>query len=114
MPATRFILVRMRAYSLYILDLDGTLYRGNEVLPGAVETVAALRKRGATIRFLTNNSGQTRANYVDKLRRMGFEAVASEVYSSATGTATHCAELGLKTIFVCGEPGLVTTLREAE
>lgn len=103
----------MRPYKLYILDLDGTLYRGDEVLPGAVETVAELRKRGAQIRFLTNNSGETRSNYSKKLERMGFHPSESEIYSSAIGTAKHCLDIGLKKVFVCGEPGLVLTLRDA-
>ncbi|MEA2554506.1 MAG: hypothetical protein QOJ65_2682 [Fimbriimonadaceae bacterium] len=104
----------MRLYELYIFDLDGTLFRGNEPLPGAVETVAELRKRKARIRFLTNNSSQTRQAYVEKLGSMGFKLEDTEVYSSAIGTAAYCKEAGLAKLFVVGESGLVKTLREAE
>jgi len=97
---------------LYILDLDGTLYRGNEVLPYAVETVSELRRRGALIRFLTNNSGSTRNSYLEKLTRMGFAPLDLEIYSSGIGTARYCVEVGIKKVFAVGEAGLVRTLRE--
>jgi len=102
----------VRSYRLYFFDLDGTIYRGNQALPHAVEVVAELRKRGATIRFLTNNSGQTRQTYTQKLERLGFEVADGEVFSSAVGTAVYCADNDLKSLFVVGEPGLVQTLRE--
>ncbi len=101
----------MRQYRAYAFDLDGTLFRGNEPIPHAVETLAELRRRGALVRYVTNNSSQTRAFYVSKLTKMGFEAAPHEVYSSATGTASTLAEWGLKTAYVVGGPGLVETLR---
>lgn len=103
----------MKAYQAYIFDLDGTLYRGNAPLPCAAETLVELRRRGAAIRFLTNNSGQTRPFYADKLQRLGFEAEADEVYSSAIGTVMLLKEWKVNSAFVVGNPGLVTTLREA-
>lgn len=103
----------MRPYGGYIFDLDGTLFRGNEPLPGAVETVKELRRRGGVIRYLTNNSSQTRTTYLEKLRSMGFEAEPEEVFSSAIGAATYCREEGLASAFVVGEAGLVSTLSGA-
>lgn len=100
-------------YRLYIFDLDGTLFRGEEPIPGAVEAVLRLRETGAGIRYLTNNSSQTRSFYAEKLVRMGFQAYPEEVYSSATGTAVHLNERGLKSAFVVGEPGLKQTLTES-
>jgi phosphoglycolate/pyridoxal phosphate phosphatase family enzyme len=102
----------VRAYRLYIFDLDGTLYRGAEVIPGAVETVRELRRRGAMIRFLTNNSGQTRAFYQAKLEKMGFSPSPEEISSSAIGAAKVCAERGLRSVFYVGEPGLQETLAD--
>ncbi len=94
----------------YLLDLDGTLYRGSEPIEGAMGVVAELRRRGAAIRFITNNSTQTLDFYAGKLRRMGFKAEPSEVISSALGTGRLMREWGLDRAFVLGEPGLVETL----
>lgn len=103
----------MRRYRLYVFDLDGTLYRGSEPVVHAADVVAKLRREGAFIRFLTNNSGQTREFYVEKLGAMGFEPKPEEVYSTATGAAEFCLEQGLRAVFVVGEPGLIETLQEA-
>lgn len=100
-------------YSLYIFDLDGTLFRGDEPIPGAAEALVRLRVGGAQIRFLTNNSSQTRDAYVAKLNRLGFEAYPHEVYSSAIGTAAYLLQEDLSSAFVVGEPGLKETLSSA-
>jgi 4-nitrophenyl phosphatase len=103
----------LKPYRLYILDLDGTLYRGTEPVVHAVETVRALRSRGALIRFLTNNSGETRQFYVEKLSAMGYGAQPEEVYSTAIGAAEYCLEQKLGSVFAVGEPGLLATLADA-
>lgn len=103
----------MRRYRAYVFDLDGTLYRGDTALADAAETLADLRAGGAAIRFLTNNSTLTRADFASKLQRLGFEAHGSEIHTSATGTAEYLTRSGIATALVTGEPGLVATLREA-
>ena len=62
----------MKRYRGYILDLDGTLYRGDQAIPGARFFVEQLRKRGIPHLFLTNNSSRTPGQVADKLRRLGF------------------------------------------
>lgn len=92
-------------HRLAIFDLDGTLFRGDEPTPGAVETLAALRSRGTLVRFLTNNSSRTRGELTTKLQRLGFEAGEDEVYSSALG----CASLlrgNVSSAYVVGEGGI--------
>ncbi len=96
-----------------IFDLDGTLYRGDEPIAGAAEALSRLRRDGVAIRFLTNNSGQTRQFYADKLGWMGIEASEAEVYSSATGAAQRLVQDGFRRAFVIGEPGLHATLAGA-
>ena len=103
----------LRRFPLYIFDLDGTLFRGETPVPGAVEALDILRKAGSKIRFLTNNSGMTRDAYVQKLRRLGFEAEPSEVYSSAIGSVARLQKAGVRRVFVVGEPGLSQSLEEA-
>ncbi|HJP83276.1 MAG TPA: HAD-IIA family hydrolase [Fimbriimonadaceae bacterium] len=95
---------------LYIFDLDGTLFRGDEPIPGAIEAVERVRKAGKGVRYLTNNSSQTRGSYVDKLTRLGFKAHPEEIYSSAIGTAAYLHRERVKKVFIVGESGLAQTL----
>jgi len=71
-----------RVYGGYVFDLDGTLYVGEDPLPGAAKTVALLRDAGARLLFVTNNPLHLPADYVRKLRRLGFKVADGEVLSS--------------------------------
>ena len=81
---------------VYVFDLDGVLYRGSEAVEGAAETIARLRQRTepypARLYFLTNNSTQTRADYVEKLTRLGMSCTEAEVVTSSSATATYIAQ----------------------
>ncbi len=99
-------------YRGYVFDLDGTLYRGEEAISGAVEKVRELAEAGAVVRYVTNNSTQTPEFFSDKLRRLGFACEPSQVMSSAVGTAKYLADQALRSAFVVGEAGLVKVLGE--
>ena len=58
-----------RGYGAYIFDLDGTLYLGDRLLPGAREMVETLRAAGVPLRFLSNNPTLSIADYITKLFR---------------------------------------------
>src|SRR5690606_39655173 len=77
----------MKRYRGYILDLDGTLYRGEQAIPGARYFVEQLRERGIPHLFLPNNSSRTPEQEAEKLRRLGFPAEAAEVFTSAQSAA---------------------------
>jgi 4-nitrophenyl phosphatase len=72
-----------------VLDLDGTVYRGDGVLPGAAEAVAALRDEGIAVCFCSNNPTKTPAEYVDRLAGMGIEADESEILPASTVTRDY-------------------------
>lgn len=74
---------------LVILDLDGVIYRGDELIPGARELVAWLHERGTEVRFATNNSMVTRAGYVDRLGGMGIATAVDEIVTSTSATVEH-------------------------
>jgi 4-nitrophenyl phosphatase len=96
----------------YIVDLDGVVYRGRELIPGADERIAKLRKRGKVI-FLTNNSTLSREDYVDKLRGFGIAAKEEEIITSGYAAAIHIKKKypGARA-FVIGEEGLRNELRK--
>jgi 4-nitrophenyl phosphatase len=92
----------------WILDLDGVVWRGDAPIAGSADAVAALRRRGDDVRFLTNNSSMTLDQYVAKLRTAGVEAQPDELLTSAQAAATliHAGE----TVLVCGGPGVVEAI----
>lgn len=70
-----------------LLDLDGTLYVSGAAVPGAPETVAALRRAGIPFRFVTNTTSRPRAGLVERLQGYGFTAVPEEVLTPVTAAA---------------------------
>ena len=77
----------------WLFDLDGTVYLGETLIPGAAEAIAALRGAGRRVAFLSNKPLYSRADYARTLTRLGVEVVVgSEVLGSATGKAKKEAE----------------------
>jgi NagD protein len=66
----------------YALDLDGTVYLGDELLPGAAATVQALRDAGARVVFATNRPLDTAAHYAEKLTRLGIPTDERDVVTA--------------------------------
>ena len=67
----------------YALDLDGTVYLGAELLPGAARTIAALRALGRSVVFLSNKPLDSRDRYAALLTRLGVPATADEIVNSS-------------------------------
>lgn len=111
---TRSLSTSPPPYDAYVFDLDGTLYLGEEALPGAVGLVKALRDRGIPMRFLSNNPTRNAAEYVDKLRRLGFEAQPEEVVTTVAATCEWLREnYPDAVVFPIAEQPLVDALRDA-
>jgi 4-nitrophenyl phosphatase len=85
------VLVELKHLHGLIIDMDGVLYHGNEAIHGAREFLEFLRQKGLPFILVTNNSTLTTAQYVAKLGRMGIQATAAEILTSAEATATHLA-----------------------
>ena len=73
----------------FALDMDGTLYLGDKLLPGAVDFVAALRNSGRKVLFLTNNSSKAGDIYFNKLSGMGFNPKPEEILTSGDVTIDY-------------------------
>jgi NagD protein len=96
----------------WLFDLDGTVYLGESLLPGAAVTIAALRASGRRVAFLSNKPLYTRADYARKLSRLGIPATAEDVVNSSIVLARHLAALDPGApVFVIGEPPLIGELR---
>src|SRR5258708_14584230 len=75
----------------YLIDMDGVLYRGTELIPGADDFIRQLRARRIPFRLLTNNSQRTRRDMVAKLARMGIDVEEEHVFTSAMAPARFLA-----------------------
>lgn len=103
-----------RAYAGYIFDLDGTVYLGDALLPGAHELVTTLRELGRRTVFLSNNPTRDPQMYADKLGRLGLPTPVSQIVNPViTLTAWLRAHSPDARVFVIGEEPLVRALRDA-
>lgn len=97
----------------YLIDMDGVLYRGTEVISGADTFIETIRARDIPFRLLTNNSQRTRRDVAAKLARMGIAVEEEHVFTSAMATARFVAEQKpAGTAFVIGEGGLLNALHQ--
>ena len=104
----------MNRPTAYILDLDGVVYRGRTVIPGACESIERLRSSGPRVVFLTNNATRTREAIARRLVDMGILCNAGDVISSAYAASVYIKEnYGSSTIYPVGEQGLVEELERA-
>jgi HAD superfamily hydrolase (TIGR01450 family) len=96
-------------YDALLLDLDGTVYRGAEVVPGASHAVEAARANRTKVRFVTNNASRGPDEVASHLTELGVKAAPEEVSTSAQAAAAVLAEkLQPKTtVLVVGSEALV-------
>src|SRR3954447_20098705 len=95
----------------YLIDMDGAIYRGNELIRGADRFVGELHARDVPFLFLTNNSQRTRRDVATKLQRLGIDVEEEHVFTCAMATARFLARQKPEgTAFVIGEGGLLTAL----
>jgi glycerol-1-phosphatase len=99
----------------FLVDLDGVVWEGRELLPGAVETLGALLAAGKEIVFVTNNSVQAPAKYAARLREAGIEVADERVITGGEATARLAADaVGAGgTAFVIGAPAFKEAVAEA-
>lgn len=74
---------------LFMLDMDGTFYLGNRLLPGAAEFIALCRERDIPFIFLTNNSSKNPDAYIEKLSSLGIEIFRNEMFTSGDATLLY-------------------------
>jgi NagD protein len=102
----------LRPYDAYVFDLDGTVYVGDSLVPGAAETVAQLRAKGRRTVFLSNNPTHTRPDSAEKLTRLGIPTLPEEIVNSSGVMVSFLQrEMPGARLFVCGEESLCSELR---
>ncbi len=103
----------MRSAFGFLVDMDGVIYRGSELIPGAKDFIERLLEEHVPFLFLTNNSQRTRRDVAIKLTRMGIDITERHVFTCAMATARFLAKQKPHgTAYVIGEGGLLQALHE--
>ncbi|MGI5919350.1 MAG: HAD-IIA family hydrolase, partial [Christensenellales bacterium] len=100
----------------YIVDMDGTIYLGEQVIPGARELLAHFDAAGMPYYFFTNNSSKSPDDYVEKLARLGFGNYdVSRIITSAHVSMQYIRRTYGENaaIYAVGTPSLLSQLNEA-
>lgn len=99
----------------FLLDMDGTFYLSDRLLPGAREFLACTAAAGMPVLFMSNNSSKNRAAYVQKMAGMGVEVAPEQIFTSSEATAQYLQTLappGTR-VAVFGTPDLERTFQDA-
>lgn len=105
---------KLKNCELFLLDMDGTLYLGDDVFDGAIDFIHTLKKLGKKYIYLTNNSSRAGDDYLYRLRNMGFPCEDENIYTSGMATAEYlrlrCSD---RHIYVVGTDTFYNELKRA-
>lgn len=97
-----------------IVDLDGTVYRGGDLIPGVATAIRTLRDRGIALVFCSNNPTKTPVEYVDHLAGMGIDAAEAEILPASTILRDYLREHHAdEATYLVGAPSLAGYLETA-
>lgn len=97
----------------FIVDLDGTVYKGTQAIEGAAQTIATLRSLGKQIVFLSNRGNISRNMCCDNLSKMGLEVDPDEILLTSTVSAAYIKKHHEQSkVWILGDEGLRDELRE--
>ncbi len=99
---------------LFLFDMDGTLYLGDQLFPFTLDLLKQIRKSGRDYLFITNNSSKSVQAYVEKLNRLGVSAKTEDFLTSSQATAYYLNQhFAQKRLYVCGTASLKEELMSA-
>jgi HAD superfamily hydrolase (TIGR01450 family) len=103
-----------RPYAAYLFDLDGTIYLGDELLPGARRLIEGLRERDLPVRFLSNNPTKDPEQYAAKLDGLGLPTPVGEIVNTVvTMTRWLLDNAPDAVVYPISEPPLIRALDQA-
>lgn len=103
----------LKKYNLFLFDMDGTLYLGDQLYDFTKELLDTIRAKGKRYLFMTNNSSKSVLDYVKKLERLGIKATEEDFITSSQATAYYLKlhHQGQK-LYVCGTNSLKEEFRK--
>ena len=104
----------LRSKKLYLMDMDGTLYLGNQLYPFTKDLLRSLKSTGRRYLFMTNNSSKSVEAYVEKLAKLGIEATREDFMTSTQATIFYLQKHhpGLR-FYLCGTASMAKELADA-
>ena len=106
------IRTRLASIQCFLMDMDGTIYLGDQLLPGAGDWLAVLKKRQISYYILTNNSSRSRIEYAEKLHRLGLDIPEDRIFTSGEAAAiTLQTEYPQASLYVVGTQPLMETFK---
>jgi 4-nitrophenyl phosphatase len=97
----------LRDIKCFALDMDGTVYLGNKILPGVLDFLDYLRNTGRDFLFLTNNSSKDATYYANKLAGLGIHCSETNILTSGEATALYLKNIKkCKSVYLVGTPFL--------
>lgn len=104
---------RLQNIRCFLFDMDGTVFLGGRLLPGAQDLLASLESRQVPYFFLTNNSSRSRGDYLDKLTRLGLSVRLEQIFSAGQATALYLQRRAPGgRLFLVGTPSLEAEFRQ--
>ena len=108
------IRVPQELFDAYLFDLDGTIYLGDQLLPGSGRLIAALRRQERPIRFISNNPTRDPAQYAAKLTALGVPTAPDEIVNTVVTTVAWLKSRHPDAVvFPIAEAPLIRALTEA-
>ncbi|MBC8569914.1 HAD-IIA family hydrolase [Oscillospiraceae bacterium NSJ-54] len=99
---------------MFLLDMDGTFYLGNQIFPCSYAFVEKMKETGRDFLFLTNNSSKDRFAYREKLARMGFDVAPERIFTSGEATTLYLQDaFPGKRVFLVGTDSLTREFEQA-
>lgn len=98
----------------FLLDMDGTFYLGERLLPGALQLLELLNQRGLPFSFLTNNTSRSKFDYIRKLKNLGVSEKDARVYTAGDATIAYLKKHhATEEVFLLGTESLAESFRES-
>jgi len=105
-------MAELKEKRLFLLDMDGTIYLDEQLFDGTLDFLAYVQRVGGRAMYLTNNSSKSVSSYVDKLKRLGIQAVPEDFFTSVNATVLHLQQGSFHKIYAFGTASFKQQLRE--
>src|SRR5690606_3983975 len=103
----------MKKYKGYLIDLDGTMYLGEEKIEAASDFIKLLKEKQIPYLFVTNNSSRTPDQVAEKLQTFDIQATADQVFTTSQATANFIYDQKQDaSVYVIGEEGIRNAIIE--